>query len=59
LELCESPASVMNVTGPGMISVRQVAEEFGRLMNKPVMFCGEEGPVAYLASAAKAAARFG
>jgi nucleoside-diphosphate-sugar epimerase len=59
LELCSSPPTPINVTGPETISVRYVAEECARIMGKPVTFCGEAGDVGYLSNAAKAAARFG
>jgi nucleoside-diphosphate-sugar epimerase len=37
-----SPAFVLNVAGPEMLSVRGVCEEFGQLMNKQVRFVGSE-----------------
>lgn len=43
-----SPARTINVAGSELVRVRDVAEKFGRLMNKPVQFTGEEGPRAYL-----------
>ena len=43
-----SPPLVVNVAGPERLSVRQVAEQFGRLLEKPVRFTGAEAPDALL-----------
>jgi len=43
-----APAKIINVAGPEILQVRDVAEQFGRLMDKPVRFTGEEGALAYL-----------
>jgi nucleoside-diphosphate-sugar epimerase len=43
-----TPAKTVNVAGPEMLRVRDVAEQFGRVMNKPVQFVGEEGSTAFL-----------
>jgi len=53
LTLCSSPATVLNVTGLERISVREVATRFGRELQKPVRFCGREGPVALLSDASR------
>jgi nucleoside-diphosphate-sugar epimerase len=42
------PAHAINLAGPEILHVREVAERFGQLMNKPVRVVGEEGPLAYL-----------
>ena len=44
----ETPAKVLNIAGPEFLRVRNVAGQFGRLMDKPVQFSGEEGPLAFL-----------
>ena len=54
-----SPPVVLNVTGPQTLSVRRVAEEFGRLLQKPVHFVGSESPDALLSNASKAFGLFG
>lgn len=59
LELAASPARVLNVTGPETFSVRQVALEFGRLLDKPVRLAGEENGRAYLSNATQANNLFG
>jgi len=59
LELCASPAAVLNVTGPETVSTRAVARRFAELMGKEAIFIGEEGPVAYLNDASQAIRHFG
>ena len=51
LELCSSPPRVLNVTGPGIISVRQTAERLGTLFRCTPIFHGEEGKLALLSNA--------
>jgi nucleoside-diphosphate-sugar epimerase len=59
LQLAVSPAVPINVTGPGMISIRETAETFGRLLGREPVIAGRENGRAYLASAAKAHALLG
>ncbi len=59
LERVAIPPWVINVTGPELLSVREVAEEFGRLMGKPVRFRGEESTTALLSNAQTAFKIFG
>ena len=51
LEHVSSPPSIINLAGPECLSVRQVAEQFGQLLGKPVQFSGQESPVAFLSNA--------
>ncbi len=51
LEHTSSPPSIINLAGPVCLSVRQVAEQFGQLLGKPVQFSGTESPVAFLSNA--------
>ncbi len=44
----EAPARVINVAGPEIRSVREIAERFGQLLDRPVRFSGEETCQAYL-----------
>ena len=44
----EVPARVINVAGPEIVSVRQIAERFGELFERPVRFAGKETRHAYL-----------
>lgn len=55
----ESPAAVLNVTGPETVSVRYAATELARLLEKPVQFTGQEARCAYLNNAAKCFDWFG
>ncbi len=59
LEHCESPAKVLNITGPETISTRYTAEEFGRIMGQEVKFDGEERARQYLNNAVRAHGLFG
>jgi nucleoside-diphosphate-sugar epimerase len=45
-----SPPFVLNVAGPETLSVRRVAEEFGRLLGRPVRFQGSEAADALLSN---------
>lgn len=45
-----SPAAVLNVAGPEIMSVRRVCEQYSRLMNKPVQFIGQEAADALLSN---------
>ena len=54
-----SPPTVINVTGRKMLSVREVAEQLGKLMDRPVSFTGEEAPDALLSNASLANRLFG
>jgi hypothetical protein len=53
------PPFVVNVAGPQTLSVRQVADQFGRLLGKPVRFTGRESPDALLSNAELACQLFG
>ncbi len=48
LDHVSAPPTVVNVAGPDTLSVRQVAEQFGKLLDKEVTFTGEEAPDALL-----------
>lgn len=50
LEHVATPPLVVNVAGPDTLSVRQIAEQFGRLMDKPVNFAGTEATDAFLSN---------
>jgi len=57
--LASSPPDVVNLAGPETLSVRRVAEEFGRLMDRPATFVGAEQPDALLSDAGRSHALFG
>jgi nucleoside-diphosphate-sugar epimerase len=44
LALCESPPLPLVVTGPESVSVKAVAEAFGRRFKRPVRYTGSPGP---------------
>jgi nucleoside-diphosphate-sugar epimerase len=59
LGVAESPPLPLNVTGPEVISVREMAERFGRRFGRPPRFSASEGPVALLGSSASCRSRLG
>jgi nucleoside-diphosphate-sugar epimerase len=59
LRCASSPPNVINVTGPELLSVRHVAEEFGKKLAKPVHLEGTESGDALLSNAGKAYELFG
>lgn len=54
-----SPAAILNVTGPEIISIRETAVKFGKLMGKDVTFSGVENGKGYLNNPTKATKLFG
>jgi nucleoside-diphosphate-sugar epimerase len=54
-----SPPCVLNITGPEQLSVRRVAEEFGRRLNRQVEFTGNEANDSLLSNAELAHRLFG
>ena len=54
-----SPSAVLNVTGPETLSVRELAQQFGKHFNKEPSFTGEENGRAYLNNASQAQSFFG
>lgn len=56
---CQSPPLVLNLTGPEILSVRYIAEEFGRRFDIEPLFIGEEAPCALLNNATRAHSLFG
>ncbi len=59
LALTTAPPAVLNLTGPELLRVRDVAEELGRRLNRSVTFTGAEGATALLNNAGAALMRFG
>ena len=59
LSHCSSPPAVFNVTGPEILSVRKLAEDFGAQLGKPAVIQGTEAPTALLSNASKANGLFG
>ena len=56
---CESPAKLLNITGPETVSLRWLAREFGNLLGKEPVFINEEQPTALLSNAAESFRLFG
>jgi hypothetical protein len=56
---CQSPPLILNLTGPETLSVRWIAEEFGRRFGAQPAFLGEESDHALLSNASKAHILFG
>lgn len=59
LKLASSPATVINITGPEMFSVRWAAIEFGKIFGRKPEFKGTENGMGYLNNASKAIGLFG
>ncbi|HLP71377.1 MAG TPA: hypothetical protein VK155_00650 [Bacteroidales bacterium] len=59
IEHVKNPADILNITGPELLSVREVALEFGRLLEKEPVFTGSEAETALLSNAGKSLAVFG
>ena len=59
VDLADSPAAILNITGPEKISIRELAYQFGEFFGKKVIIASKETSKAYLSNAAKAKALFG
>jgi nucleoside-diphosphate-sugar epimerase len=59
LELCASPPTVLNVTGPERISVREAAVWFGSVFGRTPRFANSEGPLALLSDSSRCRAALG
>jgi len=58
-DLAASPSVVINLTGPEVLRVRDVAKQLGALMGKTPRFVGTEAATALLSNAQRTLARFG
>lgn len=56
---CDSPARLLNVTGPETVSVKWVAEQFGLYFEKTPSFINDPQPTALLSNASLAHKLFG
>ena len=56
---CTTPTSPLNVSGPEVLSVRSLAEEFGTRFGKKAVITGEEAPTAWLVDTREAQKLFG
>jgi dTDP-4-dehydrorhamnose reductase len=59
LELAANPPTILNVTGPEIISIRAIARQFGELFGVEPRFQGQEADTALLNNAARAHRLFG
>lgn len=59
LHHCSVPAKILNVTGAETLSVRAVAEEFGRMFGQTPTFVNQEEPTALLSNASESVRLFG
>ncbi len=57
--LCHSPANVINLTGPATLSVRDLAEQLGKIMGRTPRFTGAPAPDALLGDSRRLCAEFG
>ncbi len=53
LKYCNSPAAILNIAGPEIFTIREVAEKFAELMGKTVKFTGKENETALLGNGQK------
>lgn len=53
------PPCIVNVTGPGVLSVRELALAFGDRLERDVVFTGKEDSLAWLNNASRAHSLFG
>jgi len=59
LAFASAPPNVINVTGPELLRVRTVAQEFAKRLGKPVRFAGVESEDALISNAGKSYQLFG
>lgn len=57
--LCSAPPTVLNLTGPEIVSVRRLAARLGERLGRAPVFEGEEQSTALLNDASRCHARFG
>ncbi|MGA2589844.1 MAG: NAD-dependent epimerase/dehydratase family protein [Bryobacteraceae bacterium] len=57
--LCKSPPAVLNVTGPEVLAVREIARRFGEILGRQPVFEGQEADTALLNNAACCHGLFG
>ena len=58
-DMVATPPAILNLTGPEILGVREVADQLGKLMSKTPRFVGQESTTALLSNAQPALERFG
>jgi dTDP-4-dehydrorhamnose reductase len=56
---CSVPAKILNVTGPETVSLRWLAEQFGKMLGEKPQFIHDEQPTSLLSNAAESFRLFG
>jgi nucleoside-diphosphate-sugar epimerase len=56
---CDTPTSSINVSGPEILAVRDLAAKFGQLLGRKPVIAGREEPTAWLTDTAQAVKLFG
>jgi nucleoside-diphosphate-sugar epimerase len=59
LRHCTVPAKILNVTGPEIVSLRWLAEQFGKMLGRTPEFINEEQSTSFLSNAAESFRLFG
>jgi nucleoside-diphosphate-sugar epimerase len=59
LEYADSPPFVINITGPEIVSIRALAQQFGEVFGREPVITGQEAESVWLNNAAKAQRLFG
>jgi nucleoside-diphosphate-sugar epimerase len=59
LEHTASPSKILNITGQEKLSIRSLAEEFGRRLGRAPILTGSEAPTAWIADAGESVRLFG
>ncbi len=56
---CDTPTSPINVSGPEILAVRDLAAKFGELLDRKPVIVGKEEPTAWLTNTSQAVKLFG
>jgi len=59
LPLATAPPLIMNITGPEIVRIRDLATMFGQRLNRDVQIAGQEQPTAWLSNASRSHHLFG
>ena len=59
ISLASAPASILNVAGPEVVRVRELAERIGELVGRKPRFTGREEPTALLSDSSRCVRSFG